>query len=165
MTTADPDKLLQATGALLGSTRSLLLHEQMQQGGDKNFAEVFEATYPEFKATIQHLMLACEREDPFSFELMSLHHELMIHMAWALTGIDYSDFNSIAEYEQDLAALGFPDLLPYIEAGDYAGLHEQCRLFDRRLQEYLSEQGVALNSFATLDELRAYLDGRTNSAA
>jgi len=165
MTTADPNKLQQATGALLSATRSLLLLEQTQQRASRRFAEVFEATYPEFKANIQHLMLACERENPFTFELMSLYHELMIHMTYALTGINYSKFNSIADYEQDLAALGFPDLLPYIEIGDFAGLHEQCQLFDQRLQEYLTEQGVPLNSFATLDELQAYLDSRTKSAA
>lgn len=163
MTTADAAELHQATNALMASTRQLLLAEQALQHGDGGFAEVFEATYPEFKASIQHLMLACEREDPFNFELMSLYHELMIHMAWALSGIGYSDFNSIAEYEQNLAALGFPDLLPYIEAGDFTGLYEQCRVFDQRLQEYLTEQGVPLNSFATLDELASYLDSRKRS--
>jgi len=60
---------------------------------------------------------------------------LMIHTAQALTGIEYSDFNCLAEYEQDLVALGFPDLLPYVAARDFAGLHEQCQAFDQRLQQ------------------------------
>ena len=161
MTTADPAQLLQATEDLLDGTRALLLEEQAKESsGEVNFREVFDSTYPEFKASIQHLMLACEREDLFTFELMSLYHELMIHMAWALSGAGYSDFNSIAEYEQDLPALGFPNLLPYIEVGDFAGLYEQCRLFDRRLREFLAERGVSLNSFATLDALQAYLASR-----
>jgi predicted nucleotidyltransferase len=161
ITTADPAELLQATEELLDGTRALLLAEQLKErGGEAKFLEVFSGTYPEFKAGIQHLMLACEREDPFTFELMSLYHELMVHMAWALTGVGYSDFNSIAEYEQDLAALGFPNLLPFFAAGDFAGLYEQCRLFDRRLREFLAERGVSLNSFATLDALQAYLKTR-----
>jgi predicted nucleotidyltransferase len=162
MTTADPAQLLQATEDLMNVTRDLLLAEQQKAaGGEPNFPEVFSATYPEFKAGIQHLMLAGEQENPFTFELMSLYHELMIHMAWASTGIGYSNFNSIAEYEQDLAALGFPDLLPTIAAGDFAGLAEQCRLFDQRLQEYLTQKGVSLNSFATLDGLQKYLENRS----
>ena len=159
MTTADPAQLLQATETLMNAARALLLAEQaVAQGHEPNFPEVLSGTYPEFKAGIQHLMLACEQENAYTFELMSLYHDLMIHMAWAATGIGYSDFNSIAEYEQDLAALGFPDLLPYIEAGDFAGLHEQCQLFDQRLQQFLIAHDVALNSFSTVDELQAYLE-------
>jgi hypothetical protein len=160
MTTTAPAQLMQLTEKLLEDTRELLLAEQVKESGEDNFREVFVGTYPEFKAGIQHLMLACEREDPFTFELMSLYHELMIHIAWALTGAGYSDFNSIAEYEQDLASLGIPDLLPYIEAGDFAGLHAQCHLFDQRLQEYLLEHDVPLNSFPSVEALQVYLANR-----
>ena len=161
MNTADPAQLLPAAERLMQTTRDLMLAEQaLVQSSERTFPDVFNGAYPELKGDIQHLMLACEREDAFNFNLLSLYHELMIHTAWALTGIGYSDFNSIAEYEQDLAAMGFPDLLPYVEAGDFAGLHEQCQLFDQRLQQFLSEHDVALNSFATLNELQEYLDDR-----
>ena len=105
-------------------------------------------------------MLACERQDTFHFTLMSLYHELMIHMAQAFTGIEYSSFNSLADYEQDLVAFGFPDLLPYVVAGDFAGLHRQCQAFDQRLRQFLTEYSVPLNAFATLDELQQYLETR-----
>ena len=58
----------------------------------------------------------------------------MVHMAQTFTGIEYSSFNSVAEYEQDLVALGFPDLLSYLVAGDLVGLHRQCRAFDQCLR-------------------------------
>lgn len=161
MNTADPAQLLPTAERLMQTTRDLLLAEQaLVQRSERTFLEVFNGAYPELKGDIQHLMLACERGDTFNFNLLSLYHELMIHMAWAFSGIAYSEFNSIAEYEQDLAAMGFPELLPYVEAGDFAGLYKQCRLFDRHLQEFLTEHDVALNSFATLNELQEYLDDR-----
>lgn len=78
----------------------------------------------------------------------------------AFPGIEYSSFNSLTEYEQDLVALGFPDLLPYVVAGDFAGLYQQCQAFDQCLQQFLTEHSIALNAFVTLDELQQYLDVR-----
>jgi hypothetical protein len=158
--TTDPARLLAAVDTLLQTTRDLLLAEQQTaQRQPTSFATVFDAAYPELKGDLQHLILACERQDMFNFNLTSLYHELMIHMAQALTGVAYSSFNSLAEYEQDLVALGFPDLLPYVVAGDLADLRQQCLLFDRRLRQFLQEHGAALNTFATLEDFQEYLAG------
>ena len=157
----EPGELLSACETLLHTTRDLLLVEQqLVQRSATTFPAVFDAAYPELKGDLQHIMLACERQDMFNLNLMSLYHELMVHMAQAFTGIEYSSFNSLAEYEQDLVALGFPDLLPYVVAGDFAGLYQQCQAFDQRLQQFLTEHSVALNAFATLDDLQKYLEVR-----
>ncbi len=154
----DPDELLTTCETLLQTTRALLLGEQRGvQRPDVTFREVFHAAYPELKGDLQHLMLACERRDMFDFNFISLYHELMIHMAQAFTGIGYSGFNSLAEYEQDLVALGFPDLLSYLVAGDLDGLHQRCQAFDVRLQQFLTEHDVPLCSFADVEALAAYL--------
>ncbi len=158
---SEPADLLAAADQLLTATRSLLLAEQAALPGEKRpLSAVLDGGYPELKGDILHLMLACERQEPANFNLISLYHELMIHMAWAFSGISYSDFNSLADYEQDLAALGFPDLLPAVEAQDFDLLYEQCITFDQRLRQYLTENGVALNAFADLDALQTYLDQR-----
>lgn len=81
----------------------------------------------------------------------------MLHLSWALTGVDYSDFNTIEEYEQNLVDLGFPDLLAYLTTGDLDGLREQCERFDQHLQRFLTEHDVPLYAFATLDDLEAHL--------
>ena len=157
-----PEELLAACETLLDLTRDLLLAEQREvQRSTTSFPAVFNAAYPEFKGDLQHVLLACERQDLFSLQdkLMSVYHELMIHLAQARTGIEYSGFNSLAEYEQPLTALGFPELWPYVVAQDYAGLHQQCQAFDQHLQKFLTEHAVALNSFATFDELQKYLEG------
>jgi hypothetical protein len=73
------------------------------------------------------------------------------------TGVSYVSFNRFSEYEQSLMELGFPALLPYLSAGDFDGLYEQCRAFDTRLREFLTEKGVPLNSFAKLEDIQEYL--------
>ncbi len=153
-----PNETLSACEDLLNTTRALLLDEQRQVlCHEMTFPDVFDSGYPELKGTLQHLMLACERRDLYNFNLMELYHELMFHMTLALTGVEYSAFNSLAEYEQDLVALGFPDLLPYVVAGDLDGLHEQCKAFDQHMQKFLTERSVPLNVFGSVDALERYL--------
>lgn len=158
----EPDDLLAACETLLHTTRDLLLAEQWQiLRSETTFPAVFHAAYPELKGALQHVLLACERQDIFALNdlLVSLYHELSLHLTWALTGVEFSGFNSLADYEQDLVALGFPALLPLLIARDFAELHRQCLLFDRRLQEFLSSHSVELNNFATLEDLQRSLMG------
>lgn len=152
------DEIVDGCEILLRTTRELLLNEQKLQRNETTFPAVFGAAYPELKGDIQHLMLACERKDLFNTTLISLYHELMIHTAKALTGVEYSGFNSVKEYEQDLTAMGFPDLLTPMLAGNFDELHQQCHVFDQRLRQYLTEHEVALNDFATLDDLAVFLE-------
>jgi hypothetical protein len=158
MLARESGELLSACETLLRTTRDLLLAEQRQvHCSEATFPAIFRAGYPELKADLQHILLACERQDLFSLSIVSLYHELMIHMAQAFTGVEYSGFNSLAEYEQDLVALGFPDLLPYVVARDFSGLHRQCLAFDQQLRKFLTERGVELNAFGTVEELQTHL--------
>jgi hypothetical protein len=153
--------LVTACERLLESTRDLLLAEQRQLvDHTANFATAFGAGYPELKADLQHILLACERQDRFALQgpLLSLYHELSLAIALAVSGIRYSSFNSLAEYEQDLVALGFPALLPLLEAGDFAELHRQCLIFDQHLRQFLVEHGVNLYTYATIEDLQTALE-------
>jgi hypothetical protein len=156
----DPNELLSACEMLLNTTRNLLLVEQRQIHDDKaTFPAAFGAGYPELKAGLQHVLLACERQDLFALRgpLLSLYRELSLAIARGSTGIEYSSFNSLADYEQDLVALGFPALLPHMEVGHFAELHRQCLVFDQHLRRFLTEHSVELYTFATVNELRKYL--------
>ncbi|MCB0115914.1 MAG: hypothetical protein R2873_34965 [Caldilineaceae bacterium] len=156
----EPDDLAAACEDLLLSTRRFLLAEQADVARSaRRFADVFGPAYPELKGDLLHVLLACERKDMFSLKdkLLSLYHELSIHTAWASTGIDYGDFNSLADYEQNFVALGFPALLPHVMTQDFDGLHRQMLLFDARMQSFLKENGVDLYSFADLDALEKHL--------
>lgn len=156
----DPDELLVATEALLQTTRTFLLAEQQQfLCSAADFRTVFDSGYPELKRDIQSIMLACQQRDLFSLKgsLLSLLHEMSRGVARVATGVPYTGFNGLSEYEQSLAELGFPALLPYLNAEDFDGLYRQCLAFDMRLREFLMEREVPLNNFATLDELQEYL--------
>ncbi|MBI1299101.1 hypothetical protein GC175_29575 [bacterium] len=161
----EPGELAAACEDLLLSTRRFLLAEQAEIDRNKrSFAEVFGPGYPELKGDLLHVLLACERKDLFSLKdkLLSLYHELSIHTAWAADGIDYNDFNSLADYEQNFVALGFPALLPHLVNRDFDELHRQTLLFDARMQSFLTEKGIELYSFADLDALENHLQQKQN---
>ena len=154
-----PKDVLAACERLMRSTRALLLSEQRAMPiGGATFPGVFRAAYPELKAAIQHAKLAAERGERLDPSLVSLYHEVMVHMAQATTGVAYGSFSPIADYEQDLSELGFPDLLAAFVADDQQRLGEQLDSFDERLREYLRQHAVGLNAFETVEELRAYLE-------
>jgi RimJ/RimL family protein N-acetyltransferase/predicted nucleotidyltransferase len=157
----EPAELLAASEALLRTTRAFLLAEQRRiLRYETTFPVVFDSAYPELKRDLQGILLGCERQDLYSLKtsLLSLYHELSRMLAQALTGVEYGSFNSLAEYEQDLAALGFPALTPHLATGDFAALHRQCLLFDQHLRTFLTERAVELNDFVTLDDLQRFLN-------
>jgi hypothetical protein len=159
----DPGELRAACDTLLHTTRDLLLAEQRQVLCQQaSFPAVFNSGYPELQGDLQRVMLACERRDVLSLKtsLISLYLELSLGITRVLTGIEYSNFNALSEYEQDLVALGFPPLIPYLASGDFDQLHRQCVVFGEHLKRFLAERSVDLNAFDTLDELRTALAAR-----
>ncbi len=159
--TTNPDELLHACDQLLTTTRALLLAEQQRQPhGETNFRAAFGAGYPELKGDLQHLLLACERADLLEAKrlLVSLYHEVALAVAQGATGVRYSGFNALADYEQAFAGLGFPPLLPYVTNGDFVGLHEQCLVFDQQLQQFMAAHNVNSYAFATIEELQHHLE-------
>lgn len=159
--TIKPEEMLQGCEQLIESTRKFLLTAQQQQRtSETSFRTAFGAGYPEFKGDLQHLLLACEREDHFGVRrlLVSLYHELALVLAQGSTGIRYTGFNSLADYEASLMALGFPALLPYVEAEDFVGLQRQCLAFDRELQQFMATHAVDTYAYAKLEGLRAALE-------
>lgn len=155
---AQPAEVLAACEALLASARAFLLEEQASvHRGQPSFPAALDAAYPELMGDLQHAVIAAEAEDPWRMTVVPLLHELMVHVAEAETGIAFSAFNSPPEYEQDLAGLGFPDLLGPAAAHDFAAIRRLAPAFGERLRAYLAERGVALNAFATPEELRLFL--------
>jgi hypothetical protein len=158
---ATPGEVVAACDTLLRTTRDLLLAEQRQVlRRDTTFPAVFGQGYPELKADLQHALLACEQHDLFALKrsLLSFYHEVSVHLAQALMGVEFTGFNSLADYEQVIGALGFPELWPAVATGDFAEVQRALAAFDRRLQEVLTTNGVALNAFGGVTELQAYLD-------
>lgn len=156
-----PNDVLVATEVLLQTTRDFLLNEQRQYlHSDASYPVVFDSGYPELKRDLQGVMLACERQDLLALKghLLSLLHEMACAIAKVTTGVEVLGFNSLSEYEQNLVALGFPALLPLMVAGDFTALQQQCQIFDQRLQSFLIEHSVQLNTFATPAELLTALE-------
>lgn len=153
-----PAEALGACEALMASSREFLLAEQREvHRGEASFADALDAAYPELMGDLQHAVIAAEAEDRWRLTVTSMLHELMTAVAEARTGVAHSSFNSPPEYEQDLEALGFPDLLSLAAAHDFEGIRRVAPVFADRLRSYLVENGAALNAFDSVDELRAFL--------
>lgn len=160
VTAMAPQAVLDAVDALLATTRALLLAEQRAVlHSAATYVDVFNAGYPELKRDLQAILLACEQADLFAAKgaVLSLLHEMSRGIAQAGTGIEVTNFNALCDYEQELSALGFPELLAPLLAKDFDTLAQKCHCFDRRLQAFLQENGVGLNDFATLEELQLFL--------
>jgi len=160
VTATEIPALLRTCDHLVQATRDLLLAEQRAHlSGQTGFPAVFESLYPELKNMVQKIIVACERKDRLAVAvaLDLLHRELSLPLAQALTGVSYSGFNSPADYEQDFTALGFPSLWEPFVSGDWEELCQRCFAFDEHLQCFLSQRGVDLCAFATLDDLRRSL--------
>lgn len=155
------EQIRDGIGHLMDSTYSVLLDEQQRtHRSSAPFAAVLEAAYPELKADLQRILIACERRDRFGAlgKALALYHELTIHLAIAERGVRYSQFNSPADYQADLAARGFPELLDPAANGDFDRLYRQTLRFDERMRETLIEGGAALNDFADEAELTTWLN-------
>lgn len=156
----DIDEIFEATCHLMQSTRDLIVSEQNQMTQSQtNYSDVFDSGYPELKRDLQGVMLACERRDPFGLKtsLLSLMHELSRGVAQVERSVNYTGFNGLSEYEQDLEAMGFPDLLCGAVNNDYEIVLQQCYAFDRRLREFLTSHSVRLNNFTNYQEFKQYL--------
>lgn len=161
-----PADVLAATDALLDATHTFLLAMQRAYLYEvATWPAVLDAAYPELKRDLQAIMQACEQADMFAAKnaVISLLHELSRGIAQVESGFVATSFNALGDYEQDLTALGFPALTPLLVAGDFTGLHEQCLVFDVRLQAFLKERAVKLNNFASEAELRRFLAPSTTS--
>jgi hypothetical protein len=155
-----PQAALTAVDALLDATHTFLLELQRRHlREDAAWPAVFDAAYPELKRDLQAVMQACEQQDLFAAKnaVLSLLHELSRGIAQAERGFVATNFNGLSDYEQDLAALGFPALAPILLAGDFAELHRQCLVFDVQLKALLTERAVKLNNFASVEVLRRFL--------
>jgi hypothetical protein len=157
-------EVVSAVDELLESVRVILLAEQAEHlRVDSPYAEVLRGAYPELRADLQRVILACERRDPLSAhtKLYSYLHELHIHLSQAADGVDFGSFNSMSEYLHPLSRRGFPDLIAPLVAGRFDELARSCDTFDRMLRDYLGELDVSLNAFPSISELEEAMGAGT----
>ena len=79
-TRSEPGDILVACEQLLDTTRDLLLREQLAVGAKApSFPEVLGNAYPEFRGDLNHIRLACERENSVRLNEFATLDELEAH--------------------------------------------------------------------------------------
>lgn len=159
------NELIRAIDELLDSTHDLLLNRQASDlKVDPSYPTQLDSGYPELKSDLQHVILACERRDALAAQtkLLSFLHELHLHLARAADGVEYSLFNSPAEYDQALIGKGFPALLSLACNGRFDELAAACLEFDQRLRSFLTTLSVQLNCFTSREEVIEWLQATSD---
>ena len=164
------DQLLYETGQeniedlsfnLLNMTRELLVSEQRKlKNNAKDIKEALNEGYPEFKGDLQRTEIACEREDLLSSAYLLCIHEFMIHLAPAVEGVEYNEFNAMSDYFMDLAVEGFPDLVPYVQKKDFNGLKKGLMEFDQALRVFHRKHEIPLYEYGSLEDLDKFIKSR-----
>lgn len=146
---------LTACRTMLAETRAALLAEQRALSSGDDFGDVFQDSYPEIREQLVKIERACARRDLVlaSAAVAQVQHEVALFLAWA-DGRVASDFNAFSEYRAAYDAASLPDLSAPAASGDFERLRDAAREFDRAFRSLLTGRGVALNEYATLDELR-----------
>lgn len=155
--------LVRRCSNLLSATHEFLLAEQAQtRRVPASYSDRLGAAYPELRADLQRVLLACARRDLFGTQakLFSFLHELHLHLAQGERGIGYSGFNSADEYRHEPLAHESERLVELAVLGRFDELRDAAKRFDKRLRAYLGELGVGLYSYGSIDELRAALTAR-----
>ncbi len=160
VTSGDLASVLSSAEALVGETRALLIEEQ--KAIKKPFAPqgVFHGYYPAIKEYVNKVLAACEKRDLVAagYVASKMQCELASTLAQIETGAECTDLNVYGDYGKHLAERQFPDLARCIADGDWAAIAEQAHLFDRRAQEYFTENSVDLNIAASIEDLQAFIE-------
>lgn len=144
-----------AIRTLLHETKQLLAAEHQALVTPTPFAEQFCAYYPEIREQFNKIWAACARQDALRAlaAIVQIQNEVADFLSRTADGRSAAELGTYHDYSAAYQALGLPDLLPYLNIQDFAGLRQATEVFDAQIQALLTHQGVALNTLSTPDEL------------
>jgi predicted nucleotidyltransferase len=156
------DQQLAAADRLTGEVRQILLEAQAGVAVPAPAVEVFKDFFPIVVELAGKVYRACEAGDAMSagYGAYLLQHEVSSLLNRVRPGFDAADLNLLSEYSPAYAKTGFPDLLEAAAHGDLDELARRVQVLERKLAEWLVEQGINLNIVATTAVLPEFLSSR-----
>jgi len=153
-------EVLRAADELAAATRSVLDGRERTQPA-RPIVEQFDQVYPEMKDIVRKLLSACEEGDRVaaSLEAYSLQNDVASILASTQEGPARRSFTPYSCFAAPYREAGLPDLTA-LSSGPLDELAAAARRFDGQLRRWLTEHGVGLCEYATLDELREALSDR-----
>ncbi len=157
-TSQDPSQILSSCDQLVLGTRQILREFQRAVPGRATARDAFRDAYPEIKDMIEKVLSSCQQRQPVAASAAAwlLQTDVSCMLEATKAGAANTDFNLCGELTAGYRELGLPDLME-IPPEELDELAQQTQALDARLREWLREQSVDLNEFASLEDFKRSL--------
>lgn len=157
-TAHNPFEIAAAAENLAVGTRRVLRECQQSLPAQQTVRRRFSDAWPEIHDMMGKVLSACDRRQPVaaSAAAWSAQYDVSQMLAGLRKGAGPFDCNLYSEFAEFYREIGLPDLMQS-DFDDLAVVAGQALQFDDRMRRWLSEQGVPLNEFATVEEFARFL--------
>jgi len=157
-TSPDSAKVAAAAERLAIGTRQVLRRFQESLGPEESPADVFATAYPEIKGQVDKIASACRRQDAVGASAATwfLQSDVSLMLSRLGHGPGSGSFNLYSEIAGQYRGAGLPEVM-MSDFADLPQVEEQGWRFDEAIRRWLTERGVGLQEYTTLDDLRRTL--------
>ena len=159
VTSAEATEVAAAAEALALETRQALRQCQASLPARHAAVEEWQGNYPEISDQLGKVLSACEKREEVaaSWAAWNAQHDVALLLADLGSGAgNHPDFNLYSESAGLYQEIGLPDLLGN-PASDLQALTEQVSRFNTRMRDWLGEQSLDLQEFATVEDFERSL--------
>lgn len=155
-----PGSIRAACEHLTESMLSLWMKEKAALAKPPSYAERMNGFFEEIKGVLDKLKTACVAGDYqiAYFNSLGVQEEIARFMYYAVRGYWPTSLETNLDYQRFYVSTGMPDLVSVLDPHDFAPLHEAVIQLESSLGKYLLDQGVTINRYESLEQLKSSLE-------
>lgn len=155
-----PASIRAACEHLTENMLSLWMKERTALAKTPSYSERMTGFFEEIKGNLDKLKTACEVRDYqiAYFGSMGVQEEIARFMYYAERGYWPTSLEPSLDYQRYYLGAGMPDLVSVLDPHDFAPLHEAVIQLESNLEKYLLNQGVTINRYESLEQLKRSLE-------
>lgn len=160
------ESIRDACERLVEDMLSLLIKEKTTLVKQPSYPERMKGFYEEMKGILDKLKTACETENYqiAYFWAIGAQDEIARFIYYAEQGYWPTALESSLNYQSYYLGKGLPDLASLLDPCDFAPLHEAVICLESRLVKLLIDEGVNINRYETLEQLKSGLEQSVQDA-
>lgn len=155
-----PASICAACEHLTENMLSLWMKERAALAKPPSYVERMKGFFEEIKGALDKLKTACEAGDyPIAyFSSSGVQEEIARFMYYAERGYWPTLFETSLDYQRFYLGAGMPDLVSLLDPHDFEPLLEAVIQLESSLEKYLLDQGVTINRYESLEQLKRSLE-------
>ena len=159
---ADCIQIMKICDKLVSSTKSLILTEQKNTRQDVTYSSIFNGYFEEVKSSFNKIISACDHgdQDTAIYTAHQVQHELSSFLKLSETGINSTNLNIYADFNQSYHNFNFPDLFTAFTSDGLDGLKMAVIELEEKMRRMLINKEVHLNEFRDTSEFEHFLHER-----